>query len=80
MEDGDVSTISITRPDKGVSWNLMPDDRMYMEIPISGMDAGGLENTDELESRAKVKVLGPWSRRLPTGQMKEEPLTGGWNW
>jgi hypothetical protein len=58
MDDGKVGAINISRPDKGVNWNLMPEDRMYMEIPIGGMDAGAMENMEELDSRAKAKILG----------------------
>lgn len=31
---GDMAMIMITRIDKKVAWNLMPDSKMYMEIPF----------------------------------------------
>ena len=31
---GDMTMIMITRIDKKVAWNVMPDSRMYMEIPF----------------------------------------------
>jgi hypothetical protein len=55
MENGEVAAISITRPDKGVTWNLMPEEKMYMEIPHSGDDT---EDFKSWESRAKMKLLG----------------------
>jgi len=58
MEDGEVAAISIARLDKGVSWTLMPEERMYMEIPLEGMKVGAMEDVEELESRAQMKVLG----------------------
>ena len=58
MEDGEVSAINISRLDKGVTWNLMPEEKMYMEIPLEGMHVGGIADVKELESRAKMKMLG----------------------
>jgi hypothetical protein len=58
MEDGEVSVINIARIDKGVNWNLMPQDKMYMEMPLEGMKVGAMEDIEELESRAKMKMLG----------------------
>ena len=58
MEDGELSVVNITRIDKGMSWNLMPEDKMYMEIPLDSMNAGAMEDIEGLESRAKMKVLG----------------------
>lgn len=57
-EDGELSVINITRPDKGVAWNLMPEDRMYIEIPLAGMTPGAMENIEDLESSAKMRALG----------------------
>ena len=65
MEDGEVGVVNITRPDKGVSWNLMPNDKMYMEIPLEGMNVGAMENIEALESRAKMKVLDYLAAGLP---------------
>jgi hypothetical protein len=50
--------VIISRPDKGVTWNLMPEEEMYMEIPLDGTNVGAMENMEGLESRAKAKVLG----------------------
>lgn len=35
MSDGGEKMIMITRRDKKIAWNLMPSDRMYMEMKIS---------------------------------------------
>lgn len=35
MSDGGDKMIMITRRDKKIAWNLMPSDRMYMEMKIS---------------------------------------------
>ena len=56
--DGEVGAVNISRPDKGVCWNLMPDDKMYMEIPFQGANLGAMENISRLESSAKMQVLG----------------------
>ena len=58
MDDGEISAINISRPDKGVMWNLVPEEKMYMEIPLGGMPADGMVDVNELESRAKMKLLG----------------------
>jgi len=58
MEDGELAVINIARLDKGVNWNLMPEEKMYMEIPLEGMKVGAMEDIEELESRAKMKILG----------------------
>jgi hypothetical protein len=57
-EDGELSAVTIFRPDKGVTWNLMPEEEMYMEVPlVEGMD-GTEANIDKLESSANVEILG----------------------
>ena len=58
MEDGELSAVNISRPDKGVSWNLMPDDEMYMEIPLEGMNLGATEDIESLESAANMRAQG----------------------
>ena len=55
MEDGKLSAVSISRPDKGVNWNLMPDEKMYMEMSLTEM---GYEDIESLESESKMTVLG----------------------
>ena len=58
MEDGEVGAINISRPDKGVTWNLMPEDRMYMEIPLQEASLGAQGNIESLESSAKMQLMG----------------------
>lgn len=58
LEDGEVAAINIARIDKGVSWTLMPDEKMYMEMPLEGMRVGAMEDIEEIESRTKMKLLG----------------------
>ena len=58
MEDGNLAAINIARLDKGVSWTLMPDQKMYMEIPLEGMKVGAMEDIEEMEARAKMKIVG----------------------
>jgi len=55
MEDGELSAVSISRPDKGVNWNLMPDEKMYMEMSLTEI---GYEDMESLESKSKMTVLG----------------------
>jgi len=55
MEDGELSAINISRPDKGVNWNLMPDEKMYMEMSLAEI---GYEDIESLESKSKMTVLG----------------------
>jgi hypothetical protein len=58
LEDGEVAGINIARIDKGISWTLMPEEKMYMEIPLEGMKVGAMEDMEELETRTKMKLLG----------------------
>jgi hypothetical protein len=58
MDDGELSAVNISRPDKSVTWNLMPEDEMYMEIPLDAKTADAMGEMESLKSRAKVKVLG----------------------
>ena len=55
MEDGELLAINISRPDKGVNWNLMPDEKMYMEMSLTEI---GYEDIESLESKSKMTVLG----------------------
>ena len=55
MEDGKLAAINISRPDKGVNWNLMPDENMYMEMSLQEI---GYEDIESLESKSKMTVLG----------------------
>jgi hypothetical protein len=55
MEDGKLAAINISRPDKGVNWNLMPGEKMYMEMPLTEI---GYEDIESLESKSKMTVLG----------------------
>jgi hypothetical protein len=55
MEDGKLAAINISRPDKGVNWNLMPDEKMYMEMPLTEI---GYEDIESLESKTTMTVLG----------------------
>ncbi len=55
MEGGKVAAINISRPDKGVNWNLMPDEKMYMEMSLTEI---GYEDMESLESKSKMTVLG----------------------
>ena len=58
MEDGKLAVINIARLDKGVSWTLMPDQKMYMEISLEGTKVGAMEDIEEMEARAKMKIVG----------------------
>lgn len=57
-EGGKVAGVSIVRPDKGVTWNLMPDEKMYMEIPLDPGDSESREDMESLDSVAKMVSLG----------------------
>jgi len=58
MDDGEMGVVNISRPDKGVTWNLMPDERMYMEMPLEDMEIGTMEDIENLESSGKMQSLG----------------------
>lgn len=45
--------IMIVRPDKGVTWMITPDDKMYMEIPYQSENKAFEEWTKERESKSK---------------------------
>ena len=58
LDEGEIGTITITRPDKGVVWNLMPDEKMYMAVPLMQDASVTIVNVEGLEERGTVKVLG----------------------
>lgn len=59
MSEGGQQMIAITRHDKKVVWNLMPEEKMYMEMPI-GQSAS---NKDEKTDLAAYKI-----EQTPMGQ------------
>lgn len=74
FEDGELSAVTIFRPDKRVTWNLMPEDEMYMEVPlVEGMD-GAEGNIDKLENSTTVEILG---EETVNGFVCEKRLYGG---
>lgn len=64
MSEGGQQMIAITRHDKKVVWNLMPEEKMYMEMPI-GQSA---EKKDEKTDLSAYKI-----EQTPMGQ---ETLNG----
>ncbi len=63
MEQQGQRMISILRPDRNVMWTLMPDQRMYMEIPIGAMPAAlqqgaFAEAMRESGARSETEMLG----------------------
>lgn len=64
MSEGGQQMIAITRHDKKIVWNLMPEEKMYMEMPI-GQSASNKEEKTDL-SAYKIE-------QTPMGQ---EPLNG----
>jgi outer membrane lipoprotein-sorting protein len=57
MNMGGESNITITRPDKKVVWIAMPQQKMYMEMPLSDKMQQKMMMKDP-EDRAKMKLLG----------------------
>lgn len=64
MSEGGQQMIAITRHDKKIVWNLMPEEKMYMEMPI-GQSA---EKKDEKTDLSAYKI-----EQTPMGQ---ETLNG----
>lgn len=64
ISDGGQQIIAITRHDKKIVWNLMPEEKMYMEMPI-GQSA---EKKDEKTDLSAYKI-----EQTPMGQ---ETLNG----
>jgi outer membrane lipoprotein-sorting protein len=58
MEEGKIGAVSIIRPDKRVIWNLIPEEQMYMEIPLGAGMSGAHVDVGSLEASAKMQVLG----------------------
>ena len=54
----DMKQVTILRLDKGVTWNLMPDAKMYMEIPGIGKEATDPEIEEKIKDMAEKKSLG----------------------
>ena len=54
----DMKHVIILRLDKGVTWNLMPKDKMYMEIPGIGKEATDPEIEKKIKDMAEKKSLG----------------------
>lgn len=50
--------VIILRLDRGVTWNLMPDQRMYMEIQGTGKGATDPEIDNKIKDMAEKKSLG----------------------
>ena len=58
LEEGEVGAVMIYRPDKGVIWTLMPDEKMYMEMPLQAGVTGALEDVKSLDASAKREDMG----------------------
>ena len=56
--EGDEKAVSITRLDNGVTWILMPEEKMYMEILGVRKDAIDPEIEKKIEHMAEKKYLG----------------------
>jgi hypothetical protein len=52
-QEGEKQTM-IIRPDKNVTWMIMPEEKMYMEIPYQADNKAFEEWTPEKESKAKL--------------------------
>jgi len=50
--------VMIIRMDKGVIWNLMPEEKIYMEMPSLGGGMHDPETEKKLEEMAEKKYLG----------------------
>jgi len=57
-EEGEVAAVMIYRPDKGVIWTLMPDEKMYMEMPLQAGATGAHESVKSLDASAKREDMG----------------------
>ena len=53
----DMKQVTILRLDKGVTWNLMPENKMYMEIPGTGKGATDPEIEEKIKDMAEKKSL-----------------------
>ena len=65
MSQGGVSMIMIVRHDKKVIWNLMPEDKMYMEMPMK-------ESTDKTDMSAYKIEQTPLGQETLDGQSTDK--------
>lgn len=56
--EGDEKAVTIMRLDKGVMWILMPEEKMYMEMPGAGKGMIDPAMEKKIEHLAKKKHLG----------------------
>ena len=54
----DMKQVIILRLDKGVTWSLMPEDKMYMEMSGIGKEATDPEIEKKIKDMAEKKSLG----------------------
>jgi hypothetical protein len=54
----DMKQVIILRLDKGVTWSLMPENKMYMEMPGIGKEASDPEIEKKIKDMAEKKSLG----------------------
>ena len=54
----DMKQVIILRLDKGVTWSLMPENKMYMEMPGVGKEATDPEIEKKIKDMAEKKSLG----------------------
>lgn len=54
----DMKQVVILRLDKGVTWTLMPENKMYMEISAIGKEATDPEIEEKIKDMAEKKSLG----------------------
>lgn len=54
----DMKQVVILRLDKGVTWTLMPENKMYMEISAIGKEATDPEIEEKIKGMAEKKSLG----------------------
>ena len=57
VKEGEEAVI-IMRLDKGIIWNLMPEEKIYMEMPNLGDVANDPEYIKKIEEMAEKKYLG----------------------
>ncbi len=58
IDDGEIEGWTIFRPDKGVVWNVSPDDEMYIEIPLNIGGDDIVQKVEQLEESTTRKPLG----------------------
>jgi hypothetical protein len=57
-QGGGAEVIMIFRPDKGVLWNLIPTQHMYVEQPLSGTPQITMLNLKGLDAEGAVESIG----------------------